>query len=143
MRDCEYNPFPDYHGARPPPIRTSKVPRRGVWRAAAASTGLQADMADAFFRRDETLSLAFTCGCMTSEPHSTRFEWAPGAFSEFSWCSGLGGRPARSTRHMFACLNAPNGPCTVTTAITIYSSTLADRGKQPPGGSRRKGSAAL
>ena len=29
---------------------------------------------------------------MTSEPHSTRFEWAPGALSEFSGCSGLGGR---------------------------------------------------
>eukprot|EP00964_Phaeocystis_antarctica_P114287 scaffold78271_cov21-Phaeocystis_antarctica.AAC.1 len=34
----------------------------------------------------------FTRGCMTSEPHSTRFERAPGAFSEFSGCSGLGGR---------------------------------------------------
>eukprot|EP00964_Phaeocystis_antarctica_P001945 scaffold1009_cov45-Phaeocystis_antarctica.AAC.1 len=37
----------------------------------------------------------FTRGCMTSEcsePHSTRFEWAPGALSDFSGCSGLGGR---------------------------------------------------
>ena len=34
----------------------------------------------------------FTRGCMTSEPHSTRFERAPGAFSDFTWCSGLGGR---------------------------------------------------
>eukprot|EP00964_Phaeocystis_antarctica_P041283 scaffold23607_cov59-Phaeocystis_antarctica.AAC.1 len=34
----------------------------------------------------------FTHGCMTSEPHSTRFERAPGAFSEFSGCSGLVGR---------------------------------------------------
>ena len=31
--------------------------------------------------------------------------------------------------HTFACLNAPNYPCTVT-SITIYSPTLADRGKQ-------------
>jgi len=31
---------------------------QGVWRAAAVRTGLQADMADAFLRRDETLSLA-------------------------------------------------------------------------------------
>ena len=34
----------------------------------------------------------FTRGCMTSEPHPTRFERAPGAFSDFTWCSGLGGR---------------------------------------------------
>ena len=29
---------------------------------------------------------------MTSEPHSTCFERAPGALSDFSGCSGLGGR---------------------------------------------------
>eukprot|EP00964_Phaeocystis_antarctica_P002844 scaffold1508_cov66-Phaeocystis_antarctica.AAC.4 len=29
---------------------------------------------------------------MTSEPHSTRSEQLPGAFSKFSWGSGLGGR---------------------------------------------------
>ena len=34
----------------------------------------------------------FTRGCMTSEPHSTRFERAPGALSDFSGCSGLTGR---------------------------------------------------
>ena len=34
----------------------------------------------------------FTRGCMTSEPHSTRSERLLGAFSKFSWCSGLGGR---------------------------------------------------
>eukprot|EP00964_Phaeocystis_antarctica_P116630 scaffold80552_cov26-Phaeocystis_antarctica.AAC.1 len=33
----------------------------------------------------------FTRGCMTSEPHSTRFEWAPGALSDCSGCSGLDG----------------------------------------------------
>ena len=50
----------------------------------------------------------FTCGCMTSEPHSTRFERAPGAFSEFSGCSGLVGRTVLRVMmaHLkFACLS--------------------------------------
>ena len=54
------------------------------------------DHPPAFFRyrlpRAPETCTPFTRGCMTSEPHSTRFERAPGAFSDFTWCSGLGGR---------------------------------------------------